>query len=297
LQIRLSIAGEKLPPGRPTCLYRSCWVYGFRHGSSENFRAGLAQIAGCRRTLTVRFDRTAQVEFSSLIGDAPDGLRGTRRKTPSGAVLINWEDKSAVSDSQRRRPGLLFLCARCFTCLKALRTSSLFFVFPLRKIALPDTLPTAEAEDKALPGGNLSADFGARPSWGSRTRAPAIKSELGWHESVKSQGPWGRSPQKKLPSSQQSFRPFRSFPSPLFRRTHVSAFNLCMSLFRESGVSIIIQPRWASETAELTRASTKEPAASAEARDKPPAWSTPTKLPQPSGEPQPQPPFDDSWRV
>jgi len=58
-----------------------------------------------------------------------------------------------------------------------------------------------------------------------------------------------------------------------------SALNLCMSLFRSSGVAIIIQPRGASRLAALTRASTKEPvAASPAARDKPPAWLVPTKL-------------------
>jgi hypothetical protein len=85
---------------------------------------------------------------------------------------------------------------RYVACLKALRTSSLFFVLPLRKIALPDTLPAAGAEDKALPGGNLSADSGARPSWGSKSEPQRSNQKLGWHQSVKSQGPWGRSPQK-----------------------------------------------------------------------------------------------------
>ena len=45
---------------------------------------------------------------------------------------------------------------------------------------------------------------------------------------------------------------------PFFRRIHVSAFNFCKSLFRCSGVAIIIQPRWASCITALTRASTKE---------------------------------------
>jgi hypothetical protein len=42
-----------------------------------------------------------------------------------------------------------------------------FFVPWLRKMALADTLQTAGTEDKALPGGNLSADSGARPGWGT----------------------------------------------------------------------------------------------------------------------------------
>src|SRR5208283_3710909 len=55
-------------------------------------------------------------------------------------------------------------------------------------------------------------------------------------------GAWlrGQSPQKAslLPPG-DSFRPFRSHVDlPLFRRTHVSAFNFCMSLFRLSGVAI-----------------------------------------------------------
>ena len=32
----------------------------------------------------------------------------------------------------------------------------------LHNMLLPDTLQTAEAEDRALPGGNSSADFGAK---------------------------------------------------------------------------------------------------------------------------------------
>jgi hypothetical protein len=43
----------------------------------------------------------------------------------------------------------------------------LFFVLPLLKIPVTNTLLVAGAEDRALPGGNLSADSGAKPSWGA----------------------------------------------------------------------------------------------------------------------------------
>jgi hypothetical protein len=82
-----------------------------------------------------------------------------------------------------------------------------------------------------------------------------------------------RVPRKQSSFAIDSFRPFRSENRcPLFRRTHVSALNFCMSLFRQSGVAIIIQPHWASCITALTRASTKEPAAHCAVRDKPPVW-------------------------
>ena len=56
----------------------------------------------------------------------------------------------------------------------------LFFIPALRKIPLTDTLQTTGGEDKALPGGNLSADFGAKTKLGfSGPLASTAMSELG----------------------------------------------------------------------------------------------------------------------
>jgi hypothetical protein len=71
-----------------------------------------------------------------------------------------------------------------------------FFVLPLRKICRPGTLPTAGAEDKALPGGNLSADSGARPRWGSIREPQRIKAKTGMALKRKIPEVWGQSPQK-----------------------------------------------------------------------------------------------------
>jgi hypothetical protein len=104
---------------------------------------------------------------------------------------------------------------------------------------------------------------------------PSNKKRLsGMASKRKIPGAGGRSPQNNLPPLQSIHFVSSALPSfPLFRRTHVSALNLCMSLSRWLGVAIIIQPRWASEIAALTRASTKELAAAIpSARDKPPVW-------------------------
>jgi hypothetical protein len=55
------------------------------------------------------------------------------------------------------------LLARYYTCLKALRKSSSFFLLPLRKTAL-DTLQAAGADGKPMLGSKLSADSGAKAS-------------------------------------------------------------------------------------------------------------------------------------
>jgi hypothetical protein len=53
----------------------------------------------------------------------------------------------------------------------------LFFRGPLHESLRANTLRVTEAEDRALPGGNLSADFGAKTRLGPVSgRAPAIKS-------------------------------------------------------------------------------------------------------------------------
>ena len=97
-----------------------------------------------------------------------------------------------------------------------------------------DTLQATGAEDKPLPGGNLSVDSGAKTRLGFSERwasAACELHELGWHPSDKSQGRWGRSPQKRF-SFYDRFVCSAHFRFPFFRRTHVSAFNFCKSLFR-----------------------------------------------------------------
>jgi len=97
------------------------------------------------------------------------------------------------------------------SCLKALRTSSVFFVPPLRKITHPDTLPANGAEDKALLGSNLSADSGAKTRLGRQRSWPSKKSATGIGiNSVKSQGSGDRVPRTEPPSKVDSLRPFRS---------------------------------------------------------------------------------------
>ena len=51
------------------------------------------------------------------------------------------------------------------------------------KIALPGTLLTDGAEDRALPGGNLSADFGAktRPGFGVQLNPGNKMINWDWH--------------------------------------------------------------------------------------------------------------------
>jgi hypothetical protein len=78
------------------------------------------------------------------------------------------------------------------------------------------------------------------------------------------------SPEKHPPVLSTRFVGSALFQIPLFHRTHVSALNFCMSLFRHSGFAIIIQPRRASRLDALTRALTKESAANPEARYSPP---------------------------
>ena len=59
----------------------------------------------------------------------------------------------------------------------------LFFGQPLPKIALLGTLQTDGAEDKALPGGNLSADSGAktRPGFGVQLNPGNKVINWDWH--------------------------------------------------------------------------------------------------------------------
>jgi hypothetical protein len=83
-------------------------------------------------------------------------------------------------------------------------------------------------------GSKLSADSGAKPGWGSVKIEPQHQGLLlwDWHQRDKSQGCGDGVPTKL--SSFLKIHFVRSAPSqlPLFRRIHVSAFNLCTSLFR-----------------------------------------------------------------
>src|SRR5580658_7495317 len=92
-----------------------------------------------------------------------------------------------------------------------------------------DTLRVTGAEDRALLGSNLSADTGAKTRLGPVTAGsseiPHRSSILGLARGVKSQGSGDGVPRVHLldPSLRRS---------PLVRRTHVSAFDFCKSLFR-----------------------------------------------------------------
>ena len=50
-----------------------------------------------------------------------------------------------------------------------------FFLCPLQRADVPHTLLLAGAEDRALPGGNLSADSGAKTRLGPASPAPQQK--------------------------------------------------------------------------------------------------------------------------
>jgi len=120
------------------------------------------------------------------------------------------------------------------------------FFFPrLHKLLALDTLRLAGAEDKALLGSNLSADSGAKTRLGLGYEAGLQQENQSIGIGIKAQNPRGlgtESPGRSL-LSLLSFRLIRSSAVPLFRRTHISAFNFCMSLFRSSGVAISFQPR------------------------------------------------------
>ena len=90
--------------------------------------------------------------------------------------------------------------ASCATCLKALRTSSSFFVPPLHKLASANTLQATGPEDKPLLGSKLSADSGAktRLEFGESRTPPANWIHWDWHHRDKSQGRWGRASEEDL---------------------------------------------------------------------------------------------------
>ena len=101
-------------------------------------------------------------------------------------------------------------------------------------------------KDKALRGRNLSVDSGAKTRSGLGEMAepqPEEINQLGL--ALKRQNPRGlgtESPERP-PFRYWSFVGSALTLMPVFRRTHVSAFNICMSLFRGLGVAINIQPR------------------------------------------------------
>jgi hypothetical protein len=160
---------------------------------------------------------------------------------------------------------------RYVSCLKALPSSSSFSDRSLRTTARIDTLLVTGAEDKPLLGSKLSADSGARPSWGSQQRAPAIKSDS-W-DGINALNPRGKGTEspKRLSLSVAFVR------TAHFQSVLSSEPCLRLQLLHEPipplGCRNHYSASRASYIAALTRASTKEPvAASRAARDKPPAW-------------------------
>jgi len=91
-------------------------------------------------------------------------------------------------------PSLLFRMSESAALVKP------FFQSPLRKPAFPGTLQTDGAEDKALPGGNLSADSVAKTRLGSGVELGPSNKILNWdwHQSDKSQGSGDGVPRKNL---------------------------------------------------------------------------------------------------
>ena len=148
-----------------------------------------------------------------------------------------------------------------------------FFLPPLHKTTIADTLLATGVEDKALLGSNLSANSGAKTRLGFGTPSPSGKLDFwDWHESDKSQRSGDGVPRETFSFSIDSFRPFRLLadsalssetclrPQPLHEPIPLTG---CRNHYSAS---------WARPTAALTRASTKEPGAGPVARDKPPAW-------------------------
>jgi hypothetical protein len=90
-----------------------------------------------------------------------------------------------------------------------------------------NTLQATGAEDRALLERNPSADSGAKTSLGfgeSRSLAANII-DWDWHQAINPRGLGTESPEvTSLLSSTISSIPL-SFTVPIFRRTHVSAFN------------------------------------------------------------------------
>jgi hypothetical protein len=99
------------------------------------------------------------------------------------------------------------------------------FVPSCTKLLAPNTLQPDGAEDKALPGGNLSADSWAKTRLGLAHNglSPSNKKTINWdwHEQRKIPGVWGQSPQEKTLPTIDSFRPVRS----LQFRTFVGAMS------------------------------------------------------------------------
>lgn len=118
----------------------------------------------------------------------------------------------------------------------------LFFFRSLNPSACLSTLQAAGAEDKSLLGSKLSTDSGTKTRLGfsAQSCAPALSSFAGIGISATNPRGLGmESPEKHSPFSSTRFVQSAHSEIPLFRRTHVSALNFCMSLFRRPGVAII----------------------------------------------------------
>ena len=97
-----------------------------------------------------------------------------------------------------------------------------------------DTLQATGAEDKPLLGSTLSADSGAKTKLGfSVELSPSYKvHSLGLASKRKIPEVWGQRPQRNVFLISTRFVRSAHSQLPFFRRTHVSAFNFCTSLFR-----------------------------------------------------------------
>ena len=163
------------------------------------------------------------------------------------------------------------------------------------------TLQADGAEDRALPGGNLSADSRAKTRLGFGLQAEpqhTIDHELGLAlTAINPRGLGTESPETSLLLTTDSF-----VCSALTRPSALSSdASLRPQLLHEpyprTGCRNQYSASKASALTALTRASTKEPAAPRADLDKLLAWSAPTTPPRPSGAPQPQPLSDDSFCV
>jgi hypothetical protein len=92
-------------------------------------------------------------------------------------------------------------------------------------------------------GSNLSAHFRGQDQAGAGEPSPSkTSSATGIGINAKNPRGLGTEPPEKTAPSYGLVSSFPLISIPFFRRRHVSAFNFCMSLFRLSGVAIIIQP-------------------------------------------------------
>jgi len=132
--------------------------------------------------------------------------------------------------------------ARYGSCLKALPASSFFSVNHCVKTALPGTLQADGAEDKALPGGNLSADSGAKTRLGFGVEPGPSNTIIAWdwHQSGKSQGSGDRVPRKRLSSL-----PLTLSSVPLARQCSALSSDSCL---RPQLLHEPVPPDWVSQS-------------------------------------------------